>query len=915
MDNCLPREELQGTARLSQGSGGGVSGGWRDAFLNRHRRGSSVDAVDLANSSGDTGRCSLRHRVGTEGRARSASRPRVPSQPPVANRNGEGTAISAGEFDQQAVLDQDRLLIEQLTQRQPRRELSVVRKPPPPPKIVPYRARAEPSGTPATTPPSTLPNTASSQSSSNAPHTPMPLPLPSGRSPMPNDVELPLQPGGSDLCTTTPLLPTHSETAGDSVVASASSLHDSTHARAAQLDKMAGRPATCDRGRSPAAVDDTAPTRCSVEQARADAAKATSRADATLLAGAGLAIATSTTHGAKPATFVEPVVPRSGEMFTAEDIDVIMNRIAGGSGHMPSGGGAVQDDAVSALVCGGGGGAGTPAAGQVTQNASDLSNDFFCSHHMEVPVASASCHDASATSNRKKLVGPGDLDVEVLQRRKLQHQIQAIDSWLEDDFAAREQLAQTSADGQSLGNTNIGLLADLASKELSVQLAAATGATPVSNDGLHTNDAAAELLQKLEDLKRRKALGEKASVAVLKGLAQIAKPLFPTMKLEILVRVLHLFTSARHEDHDLYLRILGEIPMQIRGITPEMLTTCMRVLWRLRLREETYLELLTMEAMNMIRSARRPVARAPRRPPALRTDTAATAAVKDGTLRAPIPPPVSSAEALSPFSARQLVHMGNALTQLGCKLPARFMERYQEQLSRAIPRLAVEECELVCPTFAMSQLMHDPLRRAFLERCAEVGAGKQFPLNQDEAANAAPDIAQYQRELQERRRRVKRFRNIYVVEASVRKETFSFFSSLPNEVRAYLDRVRADASQLPHEEPSALAFEVAGVLDQLGVTCDTNRMAGPLGLHVVASAVRPGVGNTEVVYECSDSSDFYALRQDDKGAAPQLVASVKLRHKLLQRLGVQLIHINAREWHAMSEAQRVNYMVRLQSFE
>merc|ERR1719199_2459582 len=106
------------------------------------------------------------------------------------------------------------------------------------------------------------------------------------------------------------------------------------------------------------------------------------------------------------------------------------------------------------------------------------------------------------------------------------------------------------------------------------------------------------------------------------------------MSLEKLVHVLRLFTSARHEDHDLYLRILGEIPVQIRGITPDQLTTCIRVLWRLRLHEATYLELFSMEAMNMIRAKRRPAPRAPRRPLARNSDAAG-----GGSSLAPVPPP------------------------------------------------------------------------------------------------------------------------------------------------------------------------------------------------------------------------------------------------------------------------------------
>merc|ERR1719229_552139 len=132
--------------------------------------------------------------------------------------------------------------------------------------------------------------------------------------------------------------------------------------------------------------------------------------------------------------------------------------------------------------------------------------------------------------------------------------------------------------------------------------------------------------------------------------------------------------------------------------------------------------------------------------------------------------------------------------------------------------------------------MHDPLRRAFLERCAKVDAGRRWPSAAALAATAAPDIQQYQQQAEYRRRRSKHFRNIYVIEASVRKETFSFFSSLPAEVRGYLDRLRDDPPALQHEGPTAFASQIAAVLDQLGVACDMRRMAGPLSLGVVAKA-------------------------------------------------------------------------------
>jgi len=490
-------------------------------------------------------------------------------------------------------------------------------------------------------------------------------------------------------------------------------------------------------------------------------------------------------------------------------------------------------------------------------------------------------------------------DFVVPDRRALKEQIQAIDSWLEDDFSAREQLSsqRTAAVASTLLHP------------------AASASAPVTDfrevtagSGLGGGEEA-EILRKLEDVKRRKALGEKPSSVLLRDLAARVKPLLPGMDIERLVHTLRLFTSARYEDHDLYLRILGEIPVQVRGISEEKLTTCVRVLRRLRLPEETYLELFSMEAMNMIRAKRRPQARAPRRPPVVAPRATQEASAASGGLT-PKPPSTPPPEAPIPFSTTELVHMGNALTMLGAKHPVRFMDVYQEQLGLAIPKMTQQECELVSPNLATSQLMPDSLRRAFLERCAKVDAGQALTV---EDGQAAPDIAQYQREADLRRRRVKHHRNIYIFEASVRKETFSFFSSLPPEIRSYLDRLHEAADRLPRENPTPLAVQVAAVLDQLGVGAETGRSAGPLGLHVVAKATNPRADVKDIVYECNDTQAFYAVRQDDKGASPQLTASTKLRHRLLQRLGVQLVHINIWEWQHMGEAQRVNYMVKLQS--
>eukprot|EP00406_Dinophysis_acuminata_P073090 CAMPEP_0179260020 /NCGR_PEP_ID=MMETSP0797-20121207/26123_1 /TAXON_ID=47934 /ORGANISM="Dinophysis acuminata, Strain DAEP01" /LENGTH=572 /DNA_ID=CAMNT_0020968085 /DNA_START=114 /DNA_END=1832 /DNA_ORIENTATION=+ len=546
-----------------------------------------------------------------------------------------------------------------------------------------------------------------------------------------------------------------------------------------------------------------------------------------------------------------------------------------------------------------------PASDQCTQNFEDISNEFFRNHRMEVPPKPDPPAEQDASRNAQAMSDKTSKPFEVPQRKALKQQIQAIDSWLEEDFSAREQMGEK----RDLNSINHQSAVYAAASTMAPADAAAGLKAAMNGDG----GTDVDILQKLEDVKKKKHLGQRVSPVFVKELATQVKPLLPGMPLDKLCSALRLFASARHDDHDLYLRILGEIPVQVRGISPEMLTNCVRVLWRLRLHEATYLELFSMEAMNMIRAARRPAARAPRRPPApsRRVDAATTAAL--GGVSAPSPPPAAPQEALAPFSAVQLIQLGNALAQLGAKHHTRFLDVFQEQLALAIPRLKQEECELLNPSLAMSQLVHDPLRRSFLERCAQVDAGK--PSGGGQNTSAAPDIAQYQRDAEVRRRRQKNFANVYIFEASVRKETFSFFSSLPAEVRTYLDRIHAGAAALQHEGPSAFASQIASVLDQLGVNCDMGRMSGPLSLHVVAKATNPNSERAEIVYECNDVTAFFTVRQDDKGATPEVTAFTKLRHRLLQRLGIQLTHINIWEWQQLSEAQRVNYMVKLQSLQ
>jgi len=692
-------------------------------------------------------------------------RPRL-QRPSAPRSEGE-------QFDEKAVLEQDRALIEQLTTRSAR-DRPKLKRPKTPPKVTPYR------------------------------------PLSSGDTAPPSPAAV--------LERTTPEVPYHS-----AVIEAVDACAEATP----------GGPCT--------------------DTADFSAVAATCAEDVQLFEP-------SPGPPAASATKPEPVVPRMGGLFTASDIDSLMNRFS--SDGAPAAASRERPSPERA-----------PKSEHVTHSSEDISKEFYSSLGMEMP--------------RRKPPPPparsAEEDVQMPDRSALRERIRAIDSWLEDDIHAREKLDEGTS--MTIRPT---------APEMTLQEAMASSRTaPAARE--------AELFGKLEAAKKRHKAGEVVPAAEMKDVASRLKPLLPNFSLEQLVRTMGLFCSVRYEDHDFYLHILGEIPVQVRGSSPQLLTKCLRILGKLRLNEETYLELFSMEVMNLIRAAR-PAGRAPRRPPT-RIVAADAADVK-------APPPPSKPRTPAPFTARMLIQIGNSLTQLSSKHAPRFMDAYQEQLALAIPTFSQEECELVTPALALSPLMPDTLRRAFLERCAEVNAGASLP---DPGATVAPDIERYQKDAAELRRRQKSYLNIFFLEASLRKETFAFFTSLPAEVRSYLERLHDVASQLPRPEPGRLASQVAAVLDQLGVRCDLHRRAGPLPLHVVAQTSNPRAEVEEIVYECCEADCYCALRQDDKSAAPQPTTSTKLRHKLLSRLGVQLIQINIWEWNRLSEAQRINYMVKLQS--
>eukprot|EP00913_Durusdinium_trenchii_P012226 g11480.t2 len=314
------------------------------------------------------------------------------------------------------------------------------------------------------------------------------------------------------------------------------------------------------------------------------------------------------------------VVPKSGELFSADDIEHIMSSITGDEATCPSSGVAPPEmasrrtDSLRARTWG----------HLEERDVSDLSTRRNRTSTASGPVSleSRAIHLTGLTGLSRRRAEPAE-DFSLPDRSKLREQIRAIDSWLEDDVM-HEQVNE----GHRLRKDESSLQEVLAkSAKVSKQ------ASDVTSE--------AEVFGKLESARSRHKAGEKLGFSLAQGVGDM--------------------DDRSAEDHALYLSILGEIPVQVRGISAEMLTKCLRLLWKLRLNEETYLELFSMEAMNMIRAQRTNRCKVRRHP-------------KEQLEVKAAPKP-----ALAPFSARMLVQIGNSLAQLGAKHPSRFMDVYQDR--------------------------------------------------------------------------------------------------------------------------------------------------------------------------------------------------------------------------------------------
>lgn len=184
---------------------------------------------------------------------------------------------------------------------------------------------------------------------------------------------------------------------------------------------------------------------------------------------------------------------------------------------------------------------------------------------------------------------------------------------------------------------------------------------------------------------------------------------------------------------------------------------------------------------------------------------------------------------------------------------------------------------------------------------------------------AAPDIPTYKRAEAARKMRLKHIWKIYVIEALLRIERPEFYSSLSPEARGYLQGLQENVARLPlenkpeSESHRVLVSQVAQVFSELGVHCELDRRAGPFLLHIVAAAItNPSTGEIEErVYECDASDVHYAPSSGEEEEEAVLTAATLLRHRLLGKLGVRLVHISDSRWESLDEAQRLASLAKL----
>jgi hypothetical protein len=373
---------------------------------------------------------------------------------------------------------------------------------------------------------------------------------------------------------------------------------------------------------------------------------------------------------------------------------------------------------------------------------------------------------------------------------------------------------------------------------------------------------------------RDREKGRQATGPLWIHLATQAKNLASSLDLNELLEAIKLFCSVRYEDYELYMRLLGEVPHYVKNATADQLCELIRLLARRRLRERNYVDMATAHLLQKIRAT-------------------------DDTL-----------------PARLLVKTANALAALECRSQQKFVEHFLRHMEHRIEEFDAHLCSLVSPVF-IANYMTDALRRAYLKRCAEVQAG-------------------FHSEFFE-------LRNLACTELLLRKEHHSFLVSLPDYVGRYLDKVRQHAafdkwgsvvlppavapdgpkgghksemsSSLQKKASTAsggkqgdifssdMHRDVSACLTHLGIEHENGVLCGPYLLDIVALDMENPA--KRIVFEINSPHHYYE-------GTRALIAEKRLRHRMLSRLGQKLHHVTAEDWRALSAAQKMTFMLKLQ---
>mmetsp|Transcript_46683 Transcript_46683/g.92902 ORF Transcript_46683/g.92902 Transcript_46683/m.92902 type:complete len:900 (+) Transcript_46683:69-2768(+) len=373
---------------------------------------------------------------------------------------------------------------------------------------------------------------------------------------------------------------------------------------------------------------------------------------------------------------------------------------------------------------------------------------------------------------------------------------------------------------------------------------------------------------------RDREKGRQATGPLWIHLATQAKNLASSLDLNDLLEAIKLFCSVRYEDYELYMRLLGEVPHFVKNANADQLCELIRLLARRRLRERNYVDMATAHLLQKIR-------------------------ITDDTL-----------------PARLMVKTANALASLECRSQQKFVEHFLRHMEHRIEELDADLCSEVSPVF-IANYMSDALRRAYLKRCAEVQAGFHSTTFE--------------------------LRNLACTELVLRKEHHSFLVSLPDYVGRYLDKVRQHAAfdkwgsvVLPpavapdgpkgghRSEMSAslqkkastasggqrgdvfnsdMHRDVSACLTHLGIEHENGVLCGPYLLDIVALDMENPA--KRIVYEINSPHHYYE-------GTRALIAEKRLRHRMLSRLGQKLHHVTADDWRALTAAQKMTFILKLQ---